>query len=196
MVYRRKKEVYLPGWLWFFLILPLGLLVALLYRQKRLQPIARRLRSLPLPFPSSPRYSEPDSIPLDIRPEIPSPEGLETGAGDFAVVEGRGAPEIILEQPEPTPPAGTPSSTDDLTIIEGIGPKIASLLQEAGIVSFAMLAGTPQEELDEILTSARLRRISDPTTWPDQARLAAAGEWEALQQLQNTLKGGRRASAG
>lgn len=199
MYYRRKEQVYLPGWLWFFLILPLGLLVALLYRNKRLPQLARRLRDMPLPFPSSPRYTEPDSIPLDIRPEIPTAEDEATQAhsADYSLIDGGRATEIVLEAPGEQPTVEQPASAgaDDLTIVEGIGPKIASLLNEAGIKTFAALADTPQDRLDEILTNARLRRISDPGTWPEQARLAAAGNWEGLQQLQDSLKGGRRNAA-
>ncbi len=194
MVDRRKNEVYLPGWLWFFLILPLALLVALLYRHRRFPQLAQRLRALPLPFKPAPRYTEPDSIPLDIRPEIPSAgmEELETGPANYAVMGSRGTAEIVLEQPA----AASPSNRDDLTIIEGIGPKISSLLHEAGITNFAKLAEVPLEKLDEILTSARLRRLADPATWPEQARLAANEDWETLRQLQNTLKGGRKPQAG
>lgn len=80
---------------------------------------------------------------------------------------------------------------DDLTRIEGIGPKIARLLQKAGMVSFTQLASTEAEDLQKILAKAKLKYI-DPTTWPEQATLAAAGDWKALETLQETLKGGRR----
>jgi predicted flap endonuclease-1-like 5' DNA nuclease len=86
------------------------------------------------------------------------------------------------------------SEPDDLTRIEGIGPKIASVLQAAGVLTFARLAETDVTRLDEILEaeSPRLRRLADSSTWPEQAELAATGEWEALQALQGTLKRGRR----
>jgi hypothetical protein len=38
-----------------------------------------------------------------------------------------------------------------------------------------------------------LLRLADPVAWREQAALAATGEWEALEALQGTLKGGRRA---
>ena len=81
---------------------------------------------------------------------------------------------------------------DDLTRMEGIGPKISSLLQTAGITTFAQLAAADVGRLKEILTEADLLGLADPTTWPEQARLAAAGEWDALEALQDELKGGRR----
>jgi predicted flap endonuclease-1-like 5' DNA nuclease len=80
---------------------------------------------------------------------------------------------------------------DDLKLIEGIGPKIASLLHAVGIVTFAQLAETPVSALEEMLDKANLR-LGDPTTWPEQARLAAKGDFEGLKALQDSLRGGRR----
>ena len=87
-------------------------------------------------------------------------------------------------------PSAAPS--DDLKKIEGIGPKISALLAAQGIVTFAQLAETSVERLQEILDQPNLR-IADPTTWPEQARLAAMGDWQALERLQDQLKGGRLA---
>jgi predicted flap endonuclease-1-like 5' DNA nuclease len=80
---------------------------------------------------------------------------------------------------------------DDLQTIEGIGPKIAGVLQAAGITTFTQLAQADVNHLREILTEAGISRISDPGTWPEQAKLAADGDWQALEALQDQLKGGR-----
>jgi predicted flap endonuclease-1-like 5' DNA nuclease len=89
-------------------------------------------------------------------------------------------------------PAEEPA--DDLKRIEGIGPKISSVLQAAGIATFAQLAGTDVDRLRQILAESdpNLLRLANPTTWPEQAKLAAEGQWEALSKLQDELKGGRR----
>lgn len=79
---------------------------------------------------------------------------------------------------------------DDLTMIEGIGPKIAAVLKEAGINTFAQLAREDTDHLKSILEGANLR-LADPTSWPEQARLAAQGDEEGLKALQGQLKGGR-----
>jgi DNA-directed RNA polymerase subunit beta' len=84
---------------------------------------------------------------------------------------------------------------DDLQAIEGIGPKIASVLQAAGINNFAQLAQADVARLQEILAEAGISQIADPSTWPEQAKLAAAGDWEGLETLQDQLKGGRRADS-
>ena len=82
---------------------------------------------------------------------------------------------------------------EDLQKIEGIGPKIAGLLEEAGIDSYARLARADVDRLQAILDAAGFRyRLADPTTWPEQASLAAAGRWSELEVLQEELLGGRR----
>ncbi len=89
-----------------------------------------------------------------------------------------------------TVPSATP---ENLQVIEGIGPKIEQILHAAGILTLSMLAETEIEVLRQILAEAGPRfRLADPSTWPQQARLAVAGDWDALQALQETLSGGRR----
>ncbi|MFP4395294.1 MAG: helix-hairpin-helix domain-containing protein, partial [Anaerolineales bacterium] len=86
-----------------------------------------------------------------------------------------------------------PVEPDELRKIEGIGPKIAETLNEHGILTFEQLAETEVARLEEILEEAGPRfRIAAPETWPEQAALAAAGDWEGLQALQDELVGGRR----
>lgn len=85
-----------------------------------------------------------------------------------------------------------PVDPDDLKKIEGIGPKVASLLNQAGITTFQQMVETGAEKLETILDEAGLQMI-DADTWPEQAELAAAGDWDALATLQDELKGGKRA---
>lgn len=80
---------------------------------------------------------------------------------------------------------------DDLRKIEGIGPKTATVLQGAGIRTYAQLSITSVSSLKSILNESGIR--SNPDTWPDQAKLAAVGDWDRLGALQSQLKGGRRA---
>jgi predicted flap endonuclease-1-like 5' DNA nuclease len=100
--------------------------------------------------------------------------------------EGGGEPEVetaAVVEAEPAAP-------DDLTVVEGIGPKISSLLQGAGIVTHAQLADADAERLDQIVDEAGLR-MADVSTWSEQAGLASEGKWDELQELQDQLKGGR-----
>lgn len=80
---------------------------------------------------------------------------------------------------------------DDLKKIEGIGPKIAEIFNEAGINTYADLAAASEDKLKEILVDAGSRYASkNPSTWPQQAKLAADGNWDELKELQDHLKGG------
>lgn len=81
---------------------------------------------------------------------------------------------------------------DDLKLIEGVGPKIADLLINAGIVTFADLAATPVEKVSEILDAAGSKfAMHNPATWADQAALARDGKWDELKELQDKLNAGK-----
>lgn len=80
---------------------------------------------------------------------------------------------------------------DDLKKMEGIGPKVESVLNAAGVKTFVALAQADVEKLREVLAAAKLQMM-DPSGWIEQAALAAKGEWDALDKLQDELKGGRR----
>ncbi|MTB52911.1 hypothetical protein E1J53_0018200 [Lewinella sp. W8] len=80
---------------------------------------------------------------------------------------------------------------EDLKVIEGVGPKIEGLLKEGGINNWSELANTSVERIQEILDAAGPRyKLANPRTWPQQAALAAAGNWSALKALQDDLQGG------
>ncbi len=81
---------------------------------------------------------------------------------------------------------------DDLTKIEGVGPKIAELLIADGIDTFAKLSAASVENIELILVNAGGNFSShNPATWGEQAQLAADGNWDALKELQDKLNGGR-----
>ncbi len=89
-------------------------------------------------------------------------------------------------------PTNSPNDPRDLKIIEGIGPKTEELLKENAITNWIELSKTDVEHLRAILRSKGAPfSILDPTTWPEQARLAANAEWERLKQYQDYLIGGR-----
>ncbi len=89
------------------------------------------------------------------------------------------------------PVSAAPQKPDDLTVIEGISPKISSLLQAAGINTFLQLSGADSSRLSQITNASGLQFV-DTATWPEQAKLAADGKWDELKVLQDNLKGGRR----
>jgi len=80
---------------------------------------------------------------------------------------------------------------DDLTKIEGIGPKAAEALVNSGIETYAKLAIAKADKIKEILTEASSRMAHlDPTSWPKQAKMAADGKWDELKEWQDNTKGG------
>jgi len=84
-------------------------------------------------------------------------------------------------------------SADDLTVIEGIGPKINELFKQAGLKTFADVAKASVPQMRKILDDGGARfRIANPSTWAQQAELAANNKWDALKQLQDELSGGLR----
>lgn len=84
------------------------------------------------------------------------------------------------------------AEADNLEKVEGIGPKIAEVLTEAGLDTFAKLADSTPEAIREILDAAGSQFAShDPATWPQQAKLAADGKWDELKAWQDELDGGR-----
>jgi predicted flap endonuclease-1-like 5' DNA nuclease len=120
-----------------------------------------------------------------VEPESEAEAEVEPEPEPEPEVEAKAEPE-----PEPKPEPEVSPEPDDLKKLEGIGPKVASLLNENGITTFAQLADTPVEKLQEILEANKLQMMH-PGSWPKQARLAADGDWEAFEKLQDELHGGR-----
>ncbi len=84
------------------------------------------------------------------------------------------------------------SIKDNLTKVEGIGPKIKDLLNDDSIWSFKQLSETAVSRLEKILENAGPRyRVHSPKTWPKQAKMADDGKWDELKVWQDNHKGGR-----
>lgn len=82
---------------------------------------------------------------------------------------------------------------DDLTRIEGIGPYYEKLLHQAGVTTFAQLAELSEDDLLRLVVEEQGgRKSASMVTWAEQAKLAAKGDWDGLEQLQEQLSGGRR----
>ena len=82
-------------------------------------------------------------------------------------------------------------NANDLTVVEGIGPKINDLFHNAGVKTFAQLAAQTVPQMRKVLDDGGSRfRIANPSTWAQQAALAAANKWTELKKLQDELSGG------
>lgn len=121
------------------------------------------------------------------------PEAFKAVIDTVANSNGQAKAAPAPKAAKPAAPAPQPAAkADDLVIIEGIGPKIAELLKNAGISTFAQLAETPASRIEEILDAAGPRyRVHDAATWPQQAALARDGKMDELKALQDSLNAGK-----
>lgn len=86
---------------------------------------------------------------------------------------------------------GMPVRMNDLTVIEGIGPAIAHLCINRGITTWWSMANADISVLRSMLAEAGPKyQVHDPTSWPQQARLLANGQWEKFQRLAEALRDG------
>lgn len=88
--------------------------------------------------------------------------------------------------------SNTNNKKDDLKKVEGIGPKIESLLNDANILTFKDLTTNDRNTLKSLLDEAGPQyRMHEPETWPIQADFAHKNEWDKLKEYQNHLTAGR-----
>jgi large subunit ribosomal protein L17 len=102
-----------------------------------------------------------------------------------AEAPAKATPVVAAAPAKPAPP-------DDLTVLEGIGPKVAKMLAGIGITTFKQLAEADLPKLRAALDDAGYKYM-EPSGWVEQAALAAKGDLDGLKKLQGELKGGRRA---
>lgn len=154
----------------------------------------KRVAEMAVPHDSHDGHDDHHAEPAAVRKE----SALQTDVLETAVAVAE-EKETAVAVSEPAPSAMAlveeelaPVVPDDLKIVEGIGPKIEGILHAAGIQTFAQLAAAPVSQLEKIVREDAGIRVAFPDTWPEQARLAAEGAWDALEKLQDELKGGRR----
>lgn len=115
---------------------------------------------------------------------------------DISELEAEEQAEIANDAPEDAEELAEDAVSDtgdvDLTTIEGIGPKYAEILIGAGVDTFAKIAAMSTDEIVDLVKANGGRKSASMATWAEQAKLAAAGDWDALETLQNNLSGGRR----
>lgn len=128
----------------------------------------------PAPAMKAAPASKPKAV---AKPKAPAkPKAVATAAIDLAAAKAAG---FALK------------NANDLTIIEGIGPKINELFINAGLKTFAQVSKSTVPQMRGILDKGGSRfRIANPSTWAQQAALAADNKWAALKKLQDELSGG------
>jgi predicted flap endonuclease-1-like 5' DNA nuclease len=127
-----------------------------------------------------------------ITAEVTTPEAAESPTAstvEIDVLDDGGGTDLAPALAVP------PFELDDLTVVEGIGPKIADLCHGIGIQTWRDLAQTEVSLLRTMLHDAGPRfRSHDPSTWPEQAALLADGRWTDFRAFTAKLDGGRRDS--
>lgn len=85
------------------------------------------------------------------------------------------APESPSETPTAAPPAevAAPSASDNLEVINGIGPVYAGRLHSAGIQTFAQLAQLTPEQVRQFIGPVRSGNMIEPEHWIAEARQLA-----------------------
>ncbi len=81
---------------------------------------------------------------------------------------------------------------DDLTRIEGLGPKIAAALIAANITTFLSLAASDNAALKTAIQAAKIRLAPSLETWAEQASLLARGDKTGFAALTDSLVAGRK----
>ncbi len=120
-----------------------------------------------------------------------TPVAKETPAVKETVAVAKEEVKEEAKKEEAPKKAGKASKGDDLTKIEGVGPKAAEALVNAGLETFAKVATAEADKMKEILTEASSRMAHlDPTSWPKQAQMAADEKWDELKTWQDSVKGG------
>ena len=81
---------------------------------------------------------------------------------------------------------------DDLTVVEGIGPKIQELFHNNGVKTWKALSECSIDKCQSVLQSGGDRfKMHKPGTWPKQAKMAYEGKWQELAKWQDELDGGK-----
>ena len=81
---------------------------------------------------------------------------------------------------------------NDLTVVEGIGPKIKELFHNHDVNTWKALSECSIEKCQTVLNSGGDRyKIHKPGTWPKQAKFAHEGKWAELLKWQDELDGGK-----
>jgi predicted flap endonuclease-1-like 5' DNA nuclease len=149
----------------------------------------------PARFTLRPGDEQVVTLYLSLLPELFSPDKQYQGT---VLVQGHNSRVLMLiievlhpEQPDDMSADDqtgqtTPSASDDLTLLKGIGTNYAKALTRAGITSFDDLSGASDALLQNRLGNTTLGQALR-YDWRGQARLAAQGNIAALADLQERL---------
>jgi large subunit ribosomal protein L21 len=107
------------------------------------------------------------------------------------ILDGTGGASAQAVMATPVSLAPQKRGKDDIELIEGIGPKIAQVLADNGITTFAQLAEANPDNLTAMLKASGGRfSMAHTGTWPEQAALLRDGKMDEFKKLTDELVGG------
>ena len=87
--------------------------------------------------------------------------------------------------------SATKNGKDNIEIIEGVGPKIAKVLADNGITTFAALAAAEAGDMTAMLKASGGRfSLANTASWAEQAALLRDGKMDEFKKLTDELVGG------
>ncbi|MBD8679992.1 hypothetical protein [Sphingomonas sp. CFBP 13720] len=128
----------------------------------------------------APVAASPVPAPVAVKPVVAEPAMRPAVAAErVAAAPIVSEPTIAPELPAAVaPPESAPTPTgSDLTLLKGLGPKVAAMLVDQGIADIAALARLSDAEADAV--AEQLGTFAPRMTrdrWVEQARLLAAGD--------------------
>lgn len=134
--------------------------------------------------------SDPDQVDDPNNDTDPNNDDGPDATGTEDVGGGAGSSEPDLDLAAAKSAIGATVTLDDLTVVEGIGPKIAELCNGIAVTTWRQLADTEVSELQSMLKAAGSRfKMHEPGSWPRQAELLATGRWDEFMQLAAKVDG-------
>jgi predicted flap endonuclease-1-like 5' DNA nuclease len=190
-------ERRIEDWWWLFLLLGLFAFFGfVLGRSRAAAPAAETALATttaePAPVVASFRAAEPAPVIAAPAPVVvEAPAALEPEPAPV-VAEAPAAPEpepepAVAPAPEPEPAPAAPAKPDDLTIIEGIGPKMDKALRKSGIDTFGKVASASVQDLRAAIEADGLSFAPSLVNWSKQARLLADGDQPGFEAYRDYL---------
>lgn len=136
----------------------------------------------------SPAATSPDDTTTSATPAEPS-DIEDENLAVYAGVEAQ----VVAEAEAATREAASDGTTeqDDLTRIEGVGPKVAAALQTGGYGSYATLAEASEDDIRRALAESGITFAPAAMSFAAQAQYLVEGDEEGLEEYQDYLIAGR-----
>lgn len=129
------------------------------------------------------RYMKADFMDSVEQKPMDKPAPVQASTKKAAVVKK--SPAKTKNTVASKPAAKTKSKPDDFKRLNGIGPKIANLLKDKGILTYQQLGAMDAKQLIDVLQKEGVRvSQTDPASWKKQAKLAAEGKWDEIKKSQ------------